>query len=79
MSVSDLDKEYPGFFTRLSKGQESRLSYWGFEGRKSCIICNNYRDGIRCDRRYHEVESGNLKDCWTPIGTVLVWDHEGVI
>jgi hypothetical protein len=79
MSVSDLDKEYPGFFTRLSSAQLRRSNGWGLDMQKQCIICNNLRDGLRCEGRYHEVECGNLKDCWTPIGTVLVWDHESVI
>ena len=79
MSVSDLDKEYPGFFTRLSQAQLRRSNGWGLDERELCIICNNCRDGIRCDGRYHEVESGELSDCWMPVGTVLVWDHESVI
>lgn len=76
MSVADLDKEYHGFFSKLSSIQRNRMGAQTSLSikSKSCRICNNFKDGLRCDLRYHKVD-----DCWMPVGTVLVWDHESVV
>lgn len=78
MSVSDLGEDWPILSTR-SKAQQERTNQKGtWNSSRACETCHNFRDGLRCGQRYNEVRFERLKDCWRPIGTVLVWDESPV-
>ena len=70
--IANLDKEYPGYFSKESTGQRNRMSaYVKQDILRECRCCGSVANGLLCDQLYREASVGS-GDCWHPVGTLLV-------